>query len=315
MSGTNAPFATNPALVAIALAYRNAKLIADDVLPRVPVGSQVFRYLRYPIGTFFTPPETEVSRKGKPNTVEFDSDEDESQTVDQALDAPVPNADIELARSQEGMPDPKLRAAEITRELVALRREKRVADLVFANGTYSANNKVALAGNDRWDIDHADSNPLDDIEEALDVCVMRPNVMVIGRKPFSKLARHKTIVKAFHGNEGDRGKATREFIRELFELDEVLVGEGRLNIAKKGQPAQLVRVWGNHCALLHRNKNADTQGGTTFGYTAQWGGPIGGEFPNPSIGARGGVSVRIGESVKELSIANDLGFLLENVVS
>ncbi len=37
-----APFPINPALMAIAIAYHNAQMIADEVLPRVPVGKQEF---------------------------------------------------------------------------------------------------------------------------------------------------------------------------------------------------------------------------------------------------------------------------------
>ena len=37
---SNAPFPIDPELTAIAIAYRNGRMIADEVLPRVPVGKQ-----------------------------------------------------------------------------------------------------------------------------------------------------------------------------------------------------------------------------------------------------------------------------------
>ncbi|MDD5176758.1 MAG: major capsid protein [Sterolibacterium sp.] len=315
IGNTYAPFPVTPQYTAISLAYRNNKLIADEVLPRVPVPLQAFKYLSYPKGTFFTVPETLVGRKGTPNQVEFTGTEVDSSTQDHALDDKVPIADIENARNQPGMPDPLGRAVEGTTELIALGREKRVADLVFDAAQYAAANKIALTGNDQWNVDHADSNPIADITTGLDTCIMRPNVMVIGRAAFTKLATHKLLVKAYNGTAGDAGLVPRAFIAQLFELDEVLVGEGWINTAKKGQAPTMVRVWGKHCALVYRNRLADTQRGTTFGFTAQWGARIAGSEYSRDIGMRGGQVVRVGESVKELLIANDLGYFIENAVA
>jgi hypothetical protein len=310
-----APFPVTPELQAVALAYRNDKMIGDGVLPRIPVGLQNFKYLSYPKGTFFTVPETKVGRKGQPNTVEFDATEVDSSTQDHGLDDEVPIADIDNARAQPGMPDPLKRATEGLTELIVLAREKRVADLVFDAAQYAGANKVQLAGNDQWNVDHADSDPIADIMTALDAVLMRPNVMVIGRAAFTKLAMHKKIVKATYGDNTDAGIARRQDIAALFELEEILVGEGWINTAKKGQAANLVRVWGKHAALIHRNKSADTQRGTTFGFTAQWGSRIAGSEYDGKIGLRGGQRVRAGESVKELLMANDLGYFIQDAVA
>lgn len=310
-----APFPVTPELTAVSLAYRNRALIADEVMPRVPVSLQNFKYNSYPKGEFFSVPETKVGRTGQPNQVQFTATEVDSSTQDHALDDPVPNADIENAHNQPGMPDPLMRATEGLTDLMALAREKRVADLVFSAAQYAATHKVTLSGNDQWSAAHADSNPIDDITRGLDACIMRPNVMVIGRAAFTKLAMHPLIVKAYHGTDGEAGIVPRSFLATLFELEEVLVGEGFINTAKKGQAPTIVRVWGKHAALLHRNKNADTQRGTTFGFTAQWGARVAGSEYDRNIGMRGGQIVRVGESVRELIMANDLGYLIEDAVA
>lgn len=307
-----APFPVTPVLTAITVAYRNARLIADEVLPRVPVGLQEFKYLKYPIGTFFTLPETKVGRKGRPSQVEFEATETPDSTTDHALDDGVPQADIDNAK-QPGMPDPLGRAAEGLTELIMLAREKRAADLVFNAANYAATHKVTLAGADQWS-DPA-SDPIDDIMVGLDAMVMRATILAIGRAAFTKLATHPKIVKAYNGTAGDAGIVPRAFLANLFELEDVLVGEGWVNTAKPGQAATLVRVWGKHAALLHRNKMADTRTGTTFGFTAQWGGRVAGSEYDKNIGMRGGQLVRVGESVKELITANDLGYLIINAVA
>ena len=44
---SKANFPVNPVLTAIAIAYRNRRMIADDVLPRTDVGKQEFKYLQH----------------------------------------------------------------------------------------------------------------------------------------------------------------------------------------------------------------------------------------------------------------------------
>jgi hypothetical protein len=101
----------------------------------------------------------------------------------------------------------------------------------------------------------------------------------------------------------------------VLELDAVYVGESYVNSAKKGQTATLARVWGKFFALLYRDSLADASRGTTFGFTAQFGGRIAGSFEDKDIGMRGGLRVRVGESVKEVVSANDLGYLFSAAIA
>lgn len=310
---TAAPFPVTPELQAIALAYRNNTLIADAVLPRIPVGLQSFKYLSYPKGQLMTITETRVTRKGKPNEVELTATELTASTNDEALDDVIPINDINLAAAQ-GLPDPLGRATEGLTDLVMLKREARAAALVFGTANYAATNKETLTSTQQWN-DFTDSDPINDIMTGLDTCIMRPNVMVLGNKVSSTLRRNPKIVKAFNGTAGDSGIVPLQFLADLFELDQVLVGQGWLNTAKKGQAVNMTRMWGNSCALIYQNKLADTQRGATFGFTAQFGNRIAGAEYDGSIGMRGGQRVRVGESVLELLMANDLGYLIDAAVA
>lgn len=315
---SKAPFVIVPELTAIAVAYRQANFIADGVLPRVPVNTKEFRYQKYGLGDAFTAPETLVGRKGTPNQVEFGSTEVTDSVQDHALDAPVPNDDIaqwEAARAAgaTGAASPLMRATSQVQELVQTRREKRAADLVFDPATYAAANRVTLAGTSQWS-DPA-SDPQAAIGDALDTMVMRPNIAVFGRAAWTKTSRNINLVKAYFGNGTERGQLTKQAFMELFELDEVLIGEAFWNSAAKGQPPSLVRLWGKHAAFLHRNMQADTEFGMSFGMTAQFGTRVAGTIHDADIGMRGGERVRSGESVKELVTANDLGYFFQNVVN
>jgi len=307
------PFPSDPVLTGITLAYGNKKLVADFVLPRVGVARQEFKYNKYNLPDRFTIPLTLVGRKGRPTEVEFGATEATDSTRNYGLDDVIPQDDIE---NTAGRYDPVGYATTMLTELIALDREQRTAALVFNTASYAAGNKATLAGATQWS-DPA-SDPIKAIQDALDTMVMRPNVGVIGRAVFSVLSRHAKIVAAAYplgGNATAGGTVSREAIAKILELDELIVGEAFSNTAKPGQAPTLARLWGKHAVFFVRNQEVTPVGGVTFGYTGEWGSRVAGQLEEPHVGLRGGVRVRVGESVKELLVANDLGYMFENAVA
>ena len=308
---SKAPFAIQPDLTAISLAYTNKRLIADSVMPRVGVNAQEFKYTKHTMEEGFTLPDTKVGRKGKVNEVSFAGTEVTDSTNDYGLEDPIPQRDIDNAAGS--MYDPEGKSTESLTALILLDREKRVADTIFNTANYGASNQQTLSGTSQWS-DRTNSTPIDDLMTALDSMIMRANVMAIGRAVATQLVQHPQIVKAYHGNSGDAGIVPVQFLAQLLELEEILVGEGWLNTAKKGQTPTMTRVWGKHCSLMYRDINADTRSGMTYGFTAEFGERRSGTRPDPDIGLDGGTRVRVGESVKEVVTATDLGYLFENAV-
>lgn len=305
------PFPINPEQTAIAIAYRNQTLIADAVLPRVPVGTEEFKYIKQTKEESFTLPDTKVGRKSRPNIVDFTAAEATGSTNDYGLEDVVPQKDIDNAPANY---NPLGRATEGLTDLIMLDREKRVADLVFALGTYPAAQRATLSGTSQWS-DFTNSDPVAAVLAAMDLMLVKPTIMVLGRATYTKLIQHPKTVAAVFGPNSAGGMVRRQALADLFELEEVLVGEGWLNTSKKGQAASYGRVWGKHCALIHRNKLADTNNGVTFGLTPQFGQRIATVTPNAALGLRGSQVVRVGESVTELVTASDAGYFFENAVA
>lgn len=313
---SKAPFTINPTLSAIAVAYRNRAMIADGVLPLVtPVGTKEFRYTLFPQGEILTVPDTKVGRRGKPNTVEFSGTEETAKAEDYGLEDEIPMEDIDQAAAagNPALAGPEDRSTEWLADLIALDREVRTAGLVFNPATYGAANKLQLAGATQWS-DPA-SNPVAAIEDNLESVLMRPNVAVFGGQTWSALRRHPAIVKAVNKTSGDTGLVSKEAFAEMFELEEVLVGRAFVNTAKKGQAQVLNRAWGKHASFIHRNKLADRTKGCTFGYTVPYGTKIAGSRPDENIGLRGGIRIRVGESVCELITAADAAFFFQDAVA
>lgn len=309
MSGT--PFTLVPYLTSIAVAYKNKALIADQVLPRVRVGSQLFEYFKFNQADQFTIPDTKVGRTSAPGQVEFGGTNAQASTFDYALDSPVPEIDKQNAAAfgLAGF-DPEARAATNVTALIHLDRESRVASMVFNASNYASANKTTLTN--AWN-DFTLGDPLGDLTTALDSMLMRANILVLGRKAASAIQRNPQFVEAFYGNAATSGIVPFEFIRNLLGLDLVVVGEAYKNTANPGQAQTNARLWDTtKAALLYRDSVASADSGTSFGFTAQFGEPVAGRIIDPDMGMRGGVRVRSGESVKEVITANDLGYLFSN---
>lgn len=321
---SQAPFVIQPRLTAVTLAYRNQAFIADQVLPRIPVDSSAFKWSKYTLADGFNIPDTRVGRKSKPNEIDWTATEVNDATNDYALDDAIPQSDIENARAAQSVQgttgvDPEARSTMLLSDLVALDRENRVAASVFALNTYPAAQRATLAGAAQWS--DVTSDPLSAILTALDLCLIRPNIAVLGQAVWTKLRTHPKITAAVYPSGGNAtGGATavaKQAVAELLEIDEVIVGASWYNSAKPGQAASMARLWGKHAAFLYRAPQIlSPQSTITFGFTAQFGSRISGTMErDPNIGMRGGTRVRVGEALKEVVAANDAAYFFQNAVA
>jgi hypothetical protein len=319
------PFVVDPILTAIAVGYRNPAqiLIADRVLPRVPVGAEKFGWTEYPLEEAFNTPDARVGRRGRVQQLEFGGTQKTSEVEDYGLESPIPYSDIDAAaeaRSRKvSIFDPEGHAVMMLTDTMANIREVRVAGVVHALATYAAARRITLAGNDQFS-DYTNSDPIGVIKTGLEsTLVFPPNTMTMGRAVWSKLASHPKIVNAVKGNLTNAGIITRDQFRELFAdngITEVLVGDAWYNTARPGQAANLARAWGKHIAMTYTNPIANPQGGgITFGFTAQYGTKFSGRIEDKDVGLQGGVRIRTGERVKELVVAKDVGYFIQNAVA
>lgn len=304
------PFPTDPRLTGIAIAYRNNEMVADRILPRVPVPKREFRWLKFDRAERMTVPETLVGRKSVPNEVDFTAQEEAGMVYDRGLDDLVPNDDVAEAAGTGY--DPLGEATEGLTDLILLDREIRVASKVMNPASFPAANQVTIT--DKWD--DPDSNPVTAISDYLDGLFIRPNVLVMPVPVWNKLKAHPKVISAITPSGKTDGFATREQFAALLEVEEIIVGTGWKNSAKPGQAPQVVRVWGGDSVLaFYRSSTATPRRGVTFGYTAQWQGRVAGQIPEPRNGLRGSIRVRSGESVNELLVCPDLGFLFKDVLT
>jgi hypothetical protein len=321
------PFVIQPRLTALAMTYVNEAFIADSILPRLPVDSSQFKYSKYTLADGFTIVDTRIGRKSAPNEIDWTALETPDFTVNYGLQDRIPIEDLNNAAAamsiQGVMPiDPEARSTQLLTDLVALDREKRVADLITTLTTYQASQRTTLSGTSQWS-DYANSNPIDAILTALDACLVRPNILQMGQAAWTKFRQHPKVAAAIFpggGNATSGGGGTTvaaQQVADLLEIEEVIIGKGWYNAAKPGQAPTMTRLWGKHAALLYRNPQIiDPLKSVTFGFTAQFGEKVVGTIVgDPNIGLEGGNTVRVGERVKEVICANDAGYFFQNCVA
>jgi hypothetical protein len=305
------PFVPDTRLTAIALGFKNGQFISDLVAPRVPVLSQEFRWTEYNVEDTFNIPDTKVGRKGRTGDVEFGATEHTDSTVDYGLSDTIPTEDIRKAQGHPTI-DPEGRATSKISELLALDREKRVASRVMTASNY--NHNEVITGSDKWT--DPNSKPIDQITDAMNTPMVVPNIMVTGRAELLALRKHPQIIRAYNGTTGSDGLVPTGFLRELFELDQIIVGLAKYNTAHKGQPMNLGNLWTGGVSLIYQKSAAELQDDVTFMLTASWEGPIASrkELDAGEVGIRGGVRVTVGDSVKEVLVSKEAGYFLESVI-
>ncbi|MCC3246145.1 major capsid protein [Methylocystis sp. WRRC1] len=321
MAAPARPFVVNPVLTGYAIGYSNPDLtlIADQVLPRVPVAGESFKWLEYPLAEGFSLPDTKVGRKGRVPLVEFSAIEQNGAVDSYGLGDVILNSDIKAAEAQRragiSSYDPRAHAVNWLTNLLMLDREVRVAAMMQNTANYAPARITALTGTARFE-DYANSDPIGVINAALDsTLIYRPNTVTMGFAVWQKLRSHPKLVKAIANSYSGEGMITRKQFADFFEIKNLFVGEGWVNTARKGQAASLQRVWGKHISLTYIDRAARPDGGVTWGLSPQFGERIAGSVMDSDVGLEGGEEIRVGEKITELVMAKDAGALITNAVS
>jgi hypothetical protein len=308
------PFPIDERLTAIAVGYAQTGLIADEVMPYVDVEGEKFAWTEYPIDQSFRLADDNASRTGALNTITTNGTKQSGLTLDRGLQSAVPQRDIEAAAANPAY-DPKATRTKLIMQTVLNNREKRVSEAVFNLANYDASQRATLAGTAQWS-DYANSDPMSVLLAAIDAMLMPANMLVLGNATWQRLRQNPKLVQAIRGSVNSTGVLRREEVADALEIEKIIVGTGRVNIAAPGQPASFARVWGKHAALLHINSLAQAGEAPTFGFTARWGSRVAGENVKApgDFGLRGGVQIYSGESTNEMICAKLAGYYFENAV-
>lgn len=301
-------YTADPMLTGLTLAYTNNDYIADKIFQRVSVTTETFKYKKYLKSLNLQVPDTLVGDTGEPNEVKFEC-EKLTETVDgHSLIERIPQTSKQEAAAENE--DIMTKTTNFLTNVFLGAREKKVADIMQDINNYDGNYKI-LTTNEKFT--KADVDAFDIVDDACDKVWFKPNCIIGGRTAIKALRKNPYVVKAANRNSGDSGKVTLQDLKDLFEVDNIFVGNSVANLSRRGQSANYVNTWGNDIILAYINPSANIDYDITFGVTAELGKREILTAFDGEKGVRGVHCVKIAEQYKDVIIAPDCGYLIKGV--
>lgn len=264
-SGRDAHIDTPLSNMAIRAFQGSANYIAQALLPIVSVSKQSDKYFTIDKDSWLHVPNTRRSPKTAPRRIEYKISSDSYFCENYALAGE--NAKEDLANS-----DVAIMLRENTVNLVTdglLRDyEVRVANLV-SSGT-NLGSAAILTGTAKWS-DYVNSDPIADITTGHAFIRLQTgltaNTMVIDKDTLAILRRHPLLLDLYKYTSG--GQLKLDQIKDAFDVQNVLIGEGIKNMALEGAAASIVNIWGNNVILARVIPGVSLQT-QTFGLSFRW---------------------------------------------
>lgn len=305
----------DPVLTSIARGYKNAAFIGERIFPIVETDKEGVTVPTFG-KTAFVEFETQRAVGADSNVLV----REKTGSLDLVLNEHDLAAPVDYREKAESMFNEESKAIRRVTNGVNLKRELYAARLAQDPKVYVQGSVKALAAAERWVGGKGD--PIGIIEAGIEAVRnktgLRPNLMTMGASVMSLLKFHPAIQAAIGANE--RKRITLEILKDLFQLDDVVVGEPvSMTSMKDAQDKDKTPsdIWADNLMLHYVGK---PQPGTTsadenepsFGYTLRRKGmPVADKYD----GAGGKVNYcRYTDIYKVAVVGGDAGYLISNIV-
>lgn len=239
--------------------------IAPLVMPVVSVAKQSNKYYVIDKDNWLRIENSYRAPKAKPNRIEFQVSSDGYHADNYAL--ATENAKEDLANADNAI---RLRenSVQFVSEMLARDYEVRVAN-ICTSGT-QLGSYVSLSGTAKWS-DYTNSDPISDVTTAQAtiraVTGFTGNTAIIDHDTHMIVRRHPKILDMFKYTKG--GMATMDELKEVFEVDNILIAKGIKNNQLAGATASITNIWGNNVLIARIQPGLSLQT-ATFGLTMRW---------------------------------------------
>lgn len=301
----------DPMLTNVAIAYKNEEYIADKIFLPVKVKKQSGKHFTYDRARF-RPTDTERGSGSASNEVTLSLSTGTSYFCeDHALKQFVPDEDVANAITPT---TPYVDATENVVERIMVDKEKALAD--YMANTSNLTQNTTLSGTDQWS-DYSNSDPFDDIETAKETIhqsiFIKPNTLILGIQVYNKLKHHPDLLDRVKYSQ--KGVMTVDLLKELFEVENVLIGGAGYNSATEGQTDSMSYIWGKHAWLAYVNPQFRGKA-ITFGVHYNWKTMKVERLRGSNEEDRKGTYVRVGENYyDQLAVAVSAAYLIKNAVA
>ena len=294
--------------VAIRAFQSTEDFIAQQVSPVVPVKDQNGKYYVIDPDAWLRIPNTMRAPMTSPNEIEFQVSSDGYFCDNWALKTKnsledLANADMAIMLREN--------SAKLVTEAVMRDYENRVASMV-TSGT-NLGSYVSLSGTAKW-TDYVNSDPISDVQTGHAFVRGKtgivPNTLVLDFDTIQIVKKHPVLLDMFKYTQG--GMLTKDQLKSVFEVENILVGKGVKNNAHYGATASITNIWGNNAILAHVKPGMSRET-VTFSLSYRWK-PAGLPLPmqafryrDPDPGKSAEI-VQVGMYQDEKIVAKDLSY-------
>ena len=238
----------DPALSELALGYHMPGGVADVIFPRQTVNKEagvipIFGKEEFKVYN------TERAVRGDSNVIVPEA----RTTTTYALkeyDAVYP---IDYREIQEDIFNREQHGVRVAQKIIELERERAAATLAFTYTNFPSGSYATPST--KWNA-ASGSTPISDIDTGIEAIRsktgVRPNVAVFGPAAWNTIKRHDDIVGLLKYNNNFPGRVTRQAFAEVFELDQVVVGEA----ITANTAGTFSNLWADHMLLAYIDPNA-----------------------------------------------------------
>lgn len=250
------------ALTAFTVGYRPGNLIADQLLPVVPVSQEIGRYFVFDKEAAFEAPPTLRADGTRPNTSDIKAKSVPFELHEYALDTPITDRQERAADGVLRLRQNKVRSAQ---DKIMVDYERRVANLI--RSTCPGED---VAGGAKWSnaANAGIEAMLDDAKDYVRAATggLEPNVIVIPRPATRHVKRNEAIRDMIKYTDGSL--LVNGELPPVIQGLRVLIPGAMVNV---GTTATNVRdVWGNDVIVAHVAGLAELDN-PSLGYTLRQG--------------------------------------------
>lgn len=264
-SATGRDLHIDVALSNMAIGYRPEGFIADMIFPVVPVQKQSDMYYVFSRADRLRIESTTRAPGTRAKQVTEDIGSGTYFAKNYALSAPAVLEDKVNA-------DPLLLSALLNGkstyllDKLMLDMESRVARMVCSGTNVGSSAAVGSAWSGAGD-------PLGNINAALDNVRfsngVRANRIVFGLEAWKSFRRDSTIRNIIFGTNNGGGYPSVQQVKELLEVDEVLIGGAFQNTTQEGQAEALSTIWKDNVLVYYAPPTPSIER-PSFGYNFRW---------------------------------------------
>lgn len=244
----------DPVLTQLAQGYYNHELVGETLMPVVEIDKEAGK-----IPTFgrlaFRLPSTVRNLRGTSNRLE----PEDIGSIDVALEEHDVEYAIDYREENEAIFSLRQFALNTTQDVIALGREKAIADLAQNEASYESTNKVVLSGESQFS--HAKSDPFkvfDEAKRAIKRSIGRKaNVCVIAGDVWQVLKQHPKVIEKIQYVQ--TGIVTPEIFAKLIDVDSVKIAEA---VYEEG--SALKDIWTDSVVLAYVSSRGAGKNGSVY---------------------------------------------------